>query len=290
MRLLVLLFCSIALFGQSTSPTPESKPRAETTSSDQKSRPDYGLGVGARGRQLGALDILSDTRGVDFGPYLMRILGTVRNNWYRLIPESAQMEKGKLAIEFAIKKDGQVADMRLVASSGDVALDRPAWGSITNSNPFPALPREFTGQYLALRVRYYYNPDRSDLETGRSSGTPTVASAVQTSDSALPSGNLLCRGGNQDVPGCIIPPREINAPKPKYPKRERKAHHEGTVTLAIVVNPDGSATNIAVLHSLGDDFDKAAIEAVKRWRFSPATKDGKPVAVKIAVETVFHLD
>lgn len=53
--------------------------------------------------------------------------------------------------------------MRLVASSGDAALDRPAWGSITNSNPFPALPRKFTGQYLALRIRYYYNPYKSDI-------------------------------------------------------------------------------------------------------------------------------
>jgi TonB family protein len=125
---------------------------------------DFGLGTGAHGRQLGALDILSDTQGVDFGPYLQRIVQVVRQNWYILIPESAEMKKGKLAIEFAITKDGQVADMRLVTSSGDVALDRPAWGSITNSNPFPPLPTEFRGPYLALRFRYYYNPDKADLE------------------------------------------------------------------------------------------------------------------------------
>lgn len=125
---------------------------------------DFGLGTGAHGRQLGALDILSDTQGVDFGPYLQRILQDVRENWYHLIPESAEMKKGKLAIEFAITKDGQVADMRLVASSGDVALDRPAWGSITASNPFPPLPREFNGPYLSLRFRFYYNPDKADLQ------------------------------------------------------------------------------------------------------------------------------
>jgi len=125
---------------------------------------DFGLGTGAHGRQLGALDILSDTQGVDFGPYLARILEDVRRNWYILIPESAEMKKGKLAIEFAITKDGNVADMRLVATSGDPALDRAAWGGITASNPFPALPSEFTGPYLALRFRFYYNPDKSDLE------------------------------------------------------------------------------------------------------------------------------
>ena len=125
---------------------------------------DFGLGTGAHGRQLGQLDILSDTQGVDFGPYLQRILQNVRENWYHLIPESAEMKKGKLAIEFAITKDGQVADMRLVASSGDVALDRPAWGSITASNPFPPLPSEFRGPYLSLRFRFYYNPDKADLQ------------------------------------------------------------------------------------------------------------------------------
>jgi TonB family protein len=125
---------------------------------------DFGLGTGARGRPQGALEILSDTQGVDFGPYLQRILEDVRENWYRLIPESAEMKKGKLAIEFAITKDGKLADMKLVATSNDGALDRAAWGGITASNPFPPLPSDFTGPYLALRFRFYYNPDKSDLQ------------------------------------------------------------------------------------------------------------------------------
>ncbi len=125
---------------------------------------DFGLGTGAHGRALGNLEILSDTQGVDFGPYLQRILQDVRENWYRAIPESAEMKKGKLMIEFAITKDGKVADMRLVATSNDVALDRAAWAGISASNPFPPLPTEFTGPYLALRFRFFYNPDKADLQ------------------------------------------------------------------------------------------------------------------------------
>lgn len=125
---------------------------------------DFGLGTGAHGARMGPFEILSDTQGVDFGPYLQRILQDVKDNWYRIIPESAEMKKGKLAIEFAITKDGKVADMRLVATSGDTALDRAAWGGITASNPFPPLPSGFTGPYLALRFRFYYNPDKADLE------------------------------------------------------------------------------------------------------------------------------
>ena len=125
---------------------------------------DFGLGSRAHGRQLGSLEILSDTQGVDFGPYLQRILQDVRENWYHLIPESAEMKKGKLAIDFAITKDGKVADMKLIATSGDIALDRPAWGSITASNPFPPLPSEFNGPFLSLRFRFFYNPTKEEME------------------------------------------------------------------------------------------------------------------------------
>ena len=125
---------------------------------------DFGLGTGAHGRQLGNLEILSDTQGVDFGPYLQRILHDVRENWIRIIPESAQMKHGNLAIEFAITKDGKIADMHLAASSGDIPLDRAAWGGIVASNPFPPLPTDFSGPYLALRFRFFYNPTKDEME------------------------------------------------------------------------------------------------------------------------------
>ncbi len=128
----------------------------------------YGLGLGGKPTAaVGPLEVLSDTMGVDFGPYLQRVLHDVKMNWYNLIPESARaplMKKGKVTIEFAILKNGTVAGMRLVSTSGDVALDRGAWGGITGSNPFPPLPSEFGGQYLALRFAFYYNPDRADLQ------------------------------------------------------------------------------------------------------------------------------
>lgn len=129
---------------------------------------DYGLGMGSPSSGIRSnLDILSDTQGVDFGPYLARVLHAVRNNWYNLIPEIARapmMKRGKVSIEFAILKTGQIAGMRLVGSSTDVALDRAAWGGITASNPFPPLPPEFNGSYLALRFHFYYNPDKHDLD------------------------------------------------------------------------------------------------------------------------------
>jgi len=132
---------------------------------------DYGLSQGRQPAEVGPLDVLSDTMGVDFGPYLARVLHDVRENWYSIIPESARaplMKKGKVSIEFAIMRNGSVQSMTLAGggsgSSGDIALDRAAWGGITASNPFPPLPNEFPGQYLALRFHFYYNPEKADLQ------------------------------------------------------------------------------------------------------------------------------
>ena len=122
---------------------------------------DYGLSQGRGGpKALDQAEILTDTMGVDFGPYLTRITQVVRQNWYSIMPESVGppiFKQGKLAIEFVILKDGKTSNMAIRTSSGYVELDRAAWGSITASNPFPPLPKEFPGQILGLRFYYFYN-------------------------------------------------------------------------------------------------------------------------------------
>ncbi|HET7101583.1 MAG TPA: TonB family protein, partial [Terriglobia bacterium] len=102
--------------------------------------------------------ILSDTKGVNFGPYLARVVYIVRRNWYAVIPESARLgEKGRVALVFEIVKDGSVPQLRLLASSGAQALDQAALASIRASNPFPPLPQQFTGKHLVLEFIYFYN-------------------------------------------------------------------------------------------------------------------------------------
>jgi TonB family protein len=126
-----------------------------------------GMGLRGGGNIKSNMEILTDTQGVDFGPYLARVVESVRMNWYNLIPEAARsplFKKGVVAVDFYILKDGRVAGMQLEGPSGDVSLDRAAWGGITASNPFPPLPGEFHGPYLGLRFRFYYNPDRKDLQ------------------------------------------------------------------------------------------------------------------------------
>ena len=84
-------------------------------------------------------------------------------------------------------------------------------------------------------------------------------------------------------------PRILSDPEPEYSEEARKAKYQGVCVLWLVVGPDGRPRDIKVARSLGLGLDEKAIEAVKNWKFEPAMKDGKPVAVQINVEVNFHL-
>lgn len=99
----------------------------------------------------------------------------------------------------------------------------------------------------------------------------------------------ICRGKDSDAPDCVTPPHATYSPEPEYPEKERKARHNGTVVLELVVGSDGLPRDITVSRPLSHGFDKAAIDTVKTWKFSPATKDGKPIATEINVEVSFRV-
>src|SRR5712692_902146 len=87
----------------------------------------------------------------------------------------------------------------------------------------------------------------------------------------------------------VQPPHPIETPNPEYAERARKAKTQGTVLLWLIVTPGGKVGGVRVERSLESDLDQKAIEAVCRWKFQPATKDGKPVAVQINVEVTSRL-
>jgi len=96
-------------------------------------------------------------------------------------------------------------------------------------------------------------------------------------------------GGVFRVGGGVSPPRVIYGPDPEYAEGARKEKFQGTCVLYLVVSPEGLPRDIRVARVLGHGLDEKAIEAVKRWRFEPARKDGKPVAVAVNVEVAFRL-
>lgn len=105
-----------------------------------------------------SLELMSDAMGVDFKPYLIRILTLVRQNWFAVIPESARMgNRGVVLLQFIIDRNGQVPKVVIATPSGSEALDRAAVAGISASVPFPPLPNDFKGQQIRLQFAFKYN-------------------------------------------------------------------------------------------------------------------------------------
>jgi len=110
------------------------------------------------GKLGSAVELLSDPQGVDFWPYLVKVLTAVRRNWFAVIPESARFgRQGKTVIQFAINRDGSVPKLVIATPSGAEALDRAAVAGISASNPFLPLPPEFKGSQVRLQFVFKYN-------------------------------------------------------------------------------------------------------------------------------------
>ena len=112
----------------------------------------------APGKLGSSLELLSDPQGVDFKPYLIKVLAAVRRNWHAVMPESARLGRsGRVIIQFAISKEGAVPKLVIAIPSGAEALDRAAVAGISASNPFPPLPGEFKGGQIRLQLAFKYN-------------------------------------------------------------------------------------------------------------------------------------
>jgi periplasmic protein TonB len=96
-------------------------------------------------------------------------------------------------------------------------------------------------------------------------------------------------GGVFHIGNGVSPPVAIYQPDPDYSEEARKAKYQGTVVLTVIVGPDGRVYRPKVSRSLGMGLDEKAVEKVLTWKFKPATKDSKPVAVEVSVEVQFNL-
>jgi len=90
--------------------------------------------------------------------------------------------------------------------------------------------------------------------------------------------------------GGVGEPACLYCPDPKFSEEARKAKHQGTVLLRIIVTPEGRATSISVVKGLGLGLDEEAMNVVRTWQFKPALgPGGKAVPVWVTVEVTFRL-
>jgi TonB family protein len=180
-------------------------------------------------------------------------------------PKDARKQnvEGTVTVHVSIGADGSVKDAAVV--NGDSRL---------------------TDAALAAVRKWRFQPFTADGKPVEGQRDVTVDFALadgptQLDDSSDP---IATMGGGTRV----SPPRPTYYPDPEYSEDALKARIDGTVAVSVVVGTDGKPRDIKVVRSQGYGLDEKAIEAVQKWRFQPATKDGKPVAVLIMVEIPFH--
>jgi TonB family protein len=145
-------------------------------------------------------------------------------------------------------------------------------GMISNV-PTPAVPSQGSG-------------------VGGGAGTGTGTGAGSGTGSGLGDGSGGGTGGGVYRPGNgVDSPVVLHEEKPLYTAGAMRAKVQGIVEVEAIVMPDGTVGQVQVVRSLDDRFglDDKAIEAVKRWRFRPGTRQGKPVAVLVNIELTFTL-
>lgn len=119
--------------------------------------------------------------------------------------------------------------------------------------------------------------------TGSSGNGPTGAPSVP--DPAAAVANLPVAAG-----GDIVRPEVIETSRvdPIYPPDALRDGFEGLVVLEASIDDRGKVGDLEVVRGLGHGFEEAAIAAVRRWRFHPATRNGHPLAVRLMIPILFR--
>lgn len=122
-------------------------------------------------------------------------------------------------------------------------------------------------------------------KTTQTSASPSTPSAAPTNPGpAAPAAS----SGHYEGPR--INADYLHNPRPEYPHAAKRMGHEGRVLLRVQILPDGSAGSVAVSKSSGyETLDEAALEAVHKWKFVPAKRDGIPVESVVNVPINFNL-
>jgi TonB family protein len=118
----------------------------------------------------------------------------------------------------------------------------------------------------------------------------TLECANTQTQSSGPAGSATNGAGVFHVFGGVSEPHVIYAPKAEYSEEARRQKIEGVCVVILTVGQDGVPRNIRVKQTLRSDLDAKAVEAVEKWRYEPAMKDGKPMSLMTTAEVEFRIE
>jgi len=146
---------------------------------------------------------------------------------------------------------------------------------------------------MELCVEKYKESDGSKAERLSLASTPEqriFRSDDQSSGEFVIENPIAAHGTPYKVGGGISPPKPLTTPEAHYSDQARKARLQGTSWIRLIVDQHGAPENPHVFKSLGMGLDDKAVDAVQRYRFRPAMKNGQvAVPLMITVEVNFRL-
>jgi len=134
--------------------------------------------------------------------------------------------------------------------------------------------------FLALAVIPTMGQEPSN--TAPDTNPVAVSTETATATATVPD-KIMHIGGNVKAP--VV----LSIAPPTFSKEAKKAKFSGTVTLYLLVEKDGTPSHIRVVKGVGMGLDEKAVEAVRQYKFKPATFMGQPVTVDLYVEVNFQI-
>jgi TonB family protein len=221
--------------------------------------------------------------------------------WQVIVPDTCKEPKeGLVSLVLVVDADGVPRDISVAGPQG-TTLEKMAL-RIVGADRFK--PGTFKGEPVAVRwmsevtvkgcfvtktddagntsdvFRLTAQPVQEFGATARQKKSAQIASAI----AALPPEPGLYKVGNG-----VSPPVALNHVEAKFSEEARYKHIEGVCLISMIVDAQGKPQNARVIRSLGYGLDEKAIEAVNKYKFKPAMKEGVPVPVRIAIEVNFRL-
>jgi periplasmic protein TonB len=86
------------------------------------------------------------------------------------------------------------------------------------------------------------------------------------------------------------PPVPVRTVAPKFPDEMRRNGSSGLVTVSCLIDEKGNVTEPKVVKASNDAFSAPALEALTKWKFKPAKKDGEPIAIRVNIPVQFNCD
>jgi protein TonB len=139
-------------------------------------------------------------------------------------------------------------------------------------------------------------PRRDDVVLGERTDTPVIfdSGPIGTGEPKIPDLVPLPVPTPQPVPEPVRVEARLDARselQPPYPASEQRAENEGSVTVRILIGADGRVKQVEKVKATSDAFFRATEQqALRHWRYKPATLDGKPVESRTTVTVRFRLD